>query len=63
MISIISAANRPHPSSKHPPFSDEDPRLSVALTTIDPRIHFALVCGAKVGLLIELSTDEGRIVN
>ena len=29
------------------PFKDEDPRLKVSLGQVDPRIHFALNCGAK----------------
>ena len=29
------------------PFSSSDPRLAIALPTVDPRIHFALNCGAK----------------
>ena len=29
------------------PFPKGDPRLSVALNTVEPLIHFALVCGAK----------------
>ena len=29
------------------PFSKNDGRLSVALETAEPLIHFALVCGAK----------------
>ena len=29
------------------PFSKDDPRLSLALDQAEPRIHFALNCGAK----------------
>ena len=29
-------------------FSKEDPKFEYAMTSLDPRIHFALVCGAKV---------------
>ena len=29
------------------PFSKSDPRLKVALPAPEPKIHFALVCGAK----------------
>ena len=29
------------------PFSATDPKLAIALKTVDPRIHFALNCGAK----------------
>lgn len=40
--------NRPHPSVAEPPFQDGDPRLKFSLPVFDARIHFALVCGAKV---------------
>jgi len=39
--------NRPHPSSHKPLLEPNDPRLAFAITNVDPRIHFALVCGAK----------------
>jgi GrxC family glutaredoxin len=29
------------------PFSSSDPRLKVALDEVEPKVHFALVCGAK----------------
>ena len=38
--------NKKHPSSPSPQFSEEDPRL-VNVVPLDPRIHFALNCGAK----------------
>jgi len=40
--------NRPHPSDAKPLFAEDDPRLQFAVLEVDPRIHFALVCGAKV---------------
>lgn len=43
----VLRGNRPHPSASDPPFSDSDPRRPFALQSCDPRIHFALVCGAK----------------
>ncbi|XP_065192148.1 uncharacterized protein LOC135823229 [Sycon ciliatum] len=43
----ILRANRPHPAKKQPCFAEDDPRLSLAMDKVDPRIHFALVCGAK----------------
>ncbi|XP_064635084.1 uncharacterized protein LOC135492501 [Lineus longissimus] len=43
----ILRANRGHPASTHPQFGNTDPRLKFALKEVDPRIHFALVCGAK----------------
>ena len=45
---VCAAANRPHPAKKQPCFAEDDPRLSLAMDKVDPRIHFALVCGAKV---------------
>lgn len=45
------AGNRPHPSKATPTyFVEGDPRVQFCLPTVDPRIHFALVCGAKVSL-------------
>ncbi|KAL5007512.1 hypothetical protein ScPMuIL_016318 [Solemya velum] len=43
----ILRGNRSHPASTDPQFSSKDPRLKFALKKLDPRIHFALVCGAK----------------
>ena len=40
--------NRPHPSDAKPLFAEDDPRLQFTVSEVDPRIHFALVCGAKV---------------
>jgi hypothetical protein len=38
---------RPHPApGRKLMFKDEDPRLKF-IVPLDPRIHFALVCGAK----------------
>ena len=43
-----SLGNRAHPSGGKPLFADGDPRLQFIVSEVDPRIHFALVCGAKV---------------
>lgn len=44
----ILRCNKGHPSKNGPIFtSPDDPRIKVALETLDPRIHFALNCGAK----------------
>ncbi|XP_050410377.1 uncharacterized protein LOC126824957 [Patella vulgata] len=43
----ILRGNRSHPASNQPLFSEKDPRLKFAVKKVDPRIHFALVCGAK----------------
>jgi hypothetical protein len=41
--------NRPHPSSSGSTyFKADDGRRQYALAALDARIHFALVCGAKV---------------
>ena len=45
------AGNRPHPASKNPPFSETDKRRQYCVRSLDPRVHFALVCGAKVRLI------------
>lgn len=39
--------NAVHPSSGLKFFPDGDPRAKLVLQRLDPRIHFALVCGAK----------------
>lgn len=44
----VLRGNRPHPSSPEPLLRDGDPRLQFVMSRVDPRIHFALVCGAKV---------------
>ena len=36
-----------HPSAGKPEFASSDPRHQVALSSLDPRIHFALNCGAR----------------
>ncbi|MGD2254097.1 MAG: DUF547 domain-containing protein [Anaerolineales bacterium] len=43
----VLRGNRPHWVTKLPAFSRYDPRLRHALRDPDPRIHFALVCGAR----------------
>ncbi|XP_071947353.1 uncharacterized protein [Antedon mediterranea] len=43
----ILRSNKPHPSSTTPLFLSHDPRLKFVMEELDPRIHFALVCGAK----------------
>jgi len=43
----ILRGNRAHPSGGKPLFGESDPRLQFTVTDVDPRIHFALVCGAK----------------
>lgn len=40
--------NKPHPSTGKTAFHQGDPRLQFVISELDPRIHFALVCGAKV---------------
>eukprot|EP00742_Colponemidia_sp_Colp-10_P004294 GILJ01004580.1.p1 GENE.GILJ01004580.1~~GILJ01004580.1.p1 ORF type:complete len:291 (-),score=26.34 GILJ01004580.1:220-1092(-) len=45
----ILRGNQPHPTSGRVFFEEQDPRRAFALplADVDPRIHFALVCGAK----------------
>ncbi|XP_059179634.1 uncharacterized protein LOC131958563 [Physella acuta] len=43
----ILRCNNSHPASITPQFPPDDPRLKFICHTLDPRIHFALVCGAK----------------
>lgn len=43
----ILRANAGHPYLPGPQFRADDPRRALALDTLDPRIHFALVCAAR----------------
>ena len=43
----ILRQNQPHPFLKLQAFGPHDPRRKMILESFDPRIHFALVCGAK----------------
>ncbi len=43
----ILRGNRRHPYGLLKPFRRKDPRLEFAILPLDPRIHFALVCGAR----------------
>lgn len=43
----ILRANRIHPGKNKVFFSDDDPRKRYSVKNFDPRIHFALNCGAK----------------
>ncbi len=52
--------NSPHPVSGKPMFKAGDPRLALMAATVDPRIHAALVCGAKSCPPIAMY-DPGRL--
>jgi len=43
----ILRANTRHPYQLSKPFGSKDPRKRFALKQLDPRVHFALNCGAK----------------
>ena len=43
----ILRANAPHPAIPGAHFAPRDPRRRTSLERLDPRIHFALVCGAR----------------
>ncbi|XP_062506742.1 uncharacterized protein LOC134183265 [Corticium candelabrum] len=43
----ILRGNRPHPATGRVCFQLNDPRCQFSVHVVDPRIHFALVCGAK----------------
>lgn len=43
----ILRGNRRPPAGNAPPFKQNDPRLAFALPQADPRVHFALNCGAR----------------
>lgn len=46
---VFLSVNKVHPASKKSQFAEGDPRIQFCCSRVDPRIHFALVCGAKVG--------------
>lgn len=43
----ILRSNSGHPAIPGPQFARDDPRMQHIQTTLDPRIHFALVCAAR----------------
>lgn len=43
----VLRGNRRHPLFRIPPFGPLDQRRSASLPRLDPRLHFALVCGAR----------------
>jgi hypothetical protein len=43
----VLRANRPGPLSASAPFSADDSRRAHAIVPMDPRIHFAISCGAR----------------
>merc|ERR1711872_123238 len=55
----ILRANRG--TANHPPLEDSDPRLEVALTELDQRIHFAINCGGLSCPPIETYNGVGEI--
>jgi len=54
----VLRANRGHPSAGGPEFPQSDPRLPVCLSLLDPRIHFALNCGARSCPPIRVYTED-----
>ena len=54
----VLRANRKGVGMLTKPFSKFDPRLSMALETHEPLIHFGLVCGAKSCPPIKTYTDD-----
>lgn len=43
----VLRGNRPNPLSGAAPFSEHDPRRHYAIVPLEPRIHFAINCGAR----------------
>lgn len=50
--------NRPHPSTGLAQFTSDDPRLRLAITEFDCRIHFALNCGAKSCPVVNVYSED-----
>ena len=47
-----------HPSAGKQEFPNDDPRFKVTLKSLDPRIHFALNCGARSCPPIRVYTED-----
>jgi hypothetical protein len=43
----VLRGNQPHPYLPFPQFAPDDPRRMMSIPDPDPRVHFALVCGAR----------------
>lgn len=43
----VLRGNRPSPLSPAAPFQEADPRRAYVITPLDPRVHFAISCGAR----------------
>lgn len=43
----VLRGNRPNPLSGAPPFPEHDPRRHYSIVPLEPRIHFAINCGAR----------------
>jgi GH15 family glucan-1,4-alpha-glucosidase len=54
---ILRANSRP-PNALFRPFSRDDARLDLAISPVDPRVHFALVCASTSCPPIEVYTPE-----
>jgi hypothetical protein len=54
----ILRCNKPHPGTGRVAFLPGDPRLQFIAISLDPRIHFALVCGAKSCPAIQVYSAE-----
>ena len=48
VITFFESANTIHPTNGKIYFDEKDERKNFSLPVLDPRIHFALNCGAKV---------------
>jgi len=54
----VLRANKGHPSAGKAEFELSDPRTEVCLTKVDPRVHFALNCGALSCPPIRIYTED-----
>jgi hypothetical protein len=54
----VICTNIGHPGIPGPQFSNDDPRRKYTLNTLDPRIHFVLVCAARSCPPISFYTAE-----
>jgi len=54
----VLRTNKGHPATGKPEFDEADPRSRVSLTKLDPRLHFALNCGARSCPPIRVYTED-----
>ena len=62
-LRLCFPGNRAHPADGKSLFLHDDPRMALTIKDFDPRIHFALVCGAKVSLDCSALPSYASLIN